>query len=281
MLKIAAHKKYPNRPSSFHLSVSSGKGGVGKTLTTVHLSILLQNLGRKVLVIDADMGLSNVDVILGLRPQGTLHEVLEGLVSMDEIILESESGIHIIPSGSGIAKMANLNHAQRMMLTDHFKEVIPRYDTVVIDTGAGISSNVLHFASLGERRIVVTTPEPHAITDAYALMKVMKENYGSNEFDLVVNQVRSLQEGSKIHLRLSEVASRFLGAKVNCAGIIPYDESVQQSVLSRSFASMDLTRSIGGQAWSQLANHIEKYRFNNEFTQAGDYFSPRLVELAT
>jgi flagellar biosynthesis protein FlhG len=238
------------------VSVTSGKGGVGKTLTTVNLAIAARRLGYEVLIFDGDLGLANVDVVLGLQARYNINDVLEGHRTINEIILNGPMGIKIIPSGSGINRLTQLTYGQRIQILDQLESLEESFDLILIDTGAGISDNVLHLNASADRNLVVTTPEPHAMTDAYAIIKVLSENYGKKKFSLVVNMASSVKEGLKIYERIAEVAKRFLEVDIAFAGHVPNDPQIQKSLALRKGLNENLTYTIAGQAWNQVARDL-------------------------
>ncbi|HPW68049.1 MAG TPA: MinD/ParA family protein [Deltaproteobacteria bacterium] len=213
------------------LSVTSGKGGVGKTSLVVNMSIILASRGKKVLVLDADLGLANIDVMLGLVPKFTIQHVLQGQCSLEEIVLDGPEGIKIIPASSGIQELADLTREQQLCLMnsmDYFEQDI---DYMIIDTGAGISRNVMYFNAASQRVIVVATSEPTSITDAYALIKVLRKQYGVKRFDLIVNNVSTKVEGDQVARQLSLVCERFLGDVVlETLGSVPADKSIPECI---------------------------------------------------
>jgi flagellar biosynthesis protein FlhG len=238
------------------IAVSSGKGGVGKTLTTVHLATAASRLGKRVLVLDGDMGMANVDVVLGLHARYNINDVLENNIPLRDIILEGPLGIRIIPSGSGIAKLANLGYVQRAKLVEHIEALNEEFDLLLIDTGAGISETVQHLNHVADQVVVVTTPEPHAMTDAYALIKVLQQNNEELNVSLLVNMVHSDEEGLKVSARLAEVGQRFLGMEIGYLGCIPVDPQVQKSVARRQVATESATHTISGQAWNKVTRGL-------------------------
>lgn len=242
------------RPSLF--SITSGKGGVGKTLTTINLALNARRNGLKVLILDGDFGLANVDVVLGLKARYNIKDVLDGHVSIRDIILEGPQGIHLIPSGSGIASLTSLSHVQKQILLDQTHSIESDYDLILIDTGAGISDSVMHFNKASDEVVVVTTPEPHAMTDAYAMIKVLSEQHPNPKIHLVINQARSIDEGTKVFARISEVALRFLQLRIYHLGHVPYDPDVPMRVLKRRVGSHDVAHTLAGQAWAQLGQKL-------------------------
>ncbi|NGZ26891.1 MAG: MinD/ParA family protein [Magnetococcales bacterium] len=212
------------------LAVTSGKGGVGKTLVSVNLATQFASMGLRVLVLDADLGLANIDVVLGLTPEFTIQDVLDGHKTLPEVAIPGPMGITILPAASGVAELSNLSESQRMLLLDHMDHWNADFDVVVVDTGAGISPNVRYFILAVERILVVATPDPASITDAYALMKVMYLNHRIDRFTLLVNQARSEREGLEVYRTVQRVADRFLNIGLDYAGFVPSDPYVTRAV---------------------------------------------------
>jgi len=244
------------KPRPYVVSVTSGKGGVGKTLTTVNLAIAARKMGRSVLIFDGDLGLANVDVVLGLQPRYNIRDVLDGNARLKDIVMEGPLGIRVIPSGSGISSLAQLSFVQRQQLMEQIETLDIPVDILLIDTGAGISENVLHLNSGADRVIVVTSAEPHAMTDAYAIIKVLAEEHQRKQFDLLVNQVRSTEEGLRVSDRIKEVAKRFLDIDVGFLGAVPYDPQIQKSIMQRRAASEQSAHTLAGQAWNRIARSV-------------------------
>lgn len=211
-------------------TIASGKGGVGKTNFVVNLAICLQKKGKQVLVIDADLGMANVDVVLGIRPQYTLYDVLFNHVKLEEALIIGPEGIQILPGGSGIIEMASLDVCKQEALAEEFT-TLNNIDIILIDTGAGISKNLLSFISFSQELILVTTPEPTALTDAYSVMKVLSHYQLKKKIKVVVN--RSPDEGSARNsfLKLLNTSKSFLNIELENIGFILEDHRVVQSIM--------------------------------------------------
>ncbi len=238
------------------ISVTSGKGGVGKTLTTINFALAARSNGHSVLVIDGDFGLANVDVLLGLTPSKTFADVLDGTCTIRDIIQKGPRGIDLISSGSGISRLANLGNLERSCILAELSRLPQTYDVVIIDTSAGISSSVLSLNAASHHYVVVTTPEPHALTDAYALIKVMAEDHDRIQCSLLINQVRSDDEGTRIGLRLAEVAKQYCGVTVTPVGHIRSDSVLNRSILARKVAWDGALHTLAGQGWSSAWRRI-------------------------
>jgi len=212
------------------IAIASGKGGVGKTNVAANLAIEMEKSGKNVMILDADLGLSNIDVLFQLTPRFNIHHVLRGEMSLKDIVVEGPHGIKILPSSSGIQELTALDEFQRLKLLEGFDSYDVDIDYLIIDTAAGISENVAFFCIAAQEIVVVTTPEPTAITDAYALIKVLFTRYQEKEFRVLVNLARSAEEALEVFKSLSLVAERFLNISLDYIGHIPFDESVRKAV---------------------------------------------------
>lgn len=216
------------------IAVASGKGGVGKTSFVINLALALTYLKQRVLIFDADLGLANVDVMLGISPRYDIRHVLTGERHLREIIYVTEYDFHIIPASSGVVELTSLNSTQKLLLKDQMEEAFKHYDFLIFDASAGISENVLFFLLLGGERVVICTPEPTSIADAYALIKVSYKKHRIKDFYLVVNMITQPDEGKKIYNQLTYVLERFLPEiKLSYLGSIPYDECVKRAISSQ------------------------------------------------
>ncbi len=260
------------------LAITSGKGGVGKTMTTISFASMSQAMGKKILVLDADLGLSNVDVLVGVRSTHHLQDVIDGNISIEKVICEGPNGFHFIPSGSGVTKLVNMSYAKRAGLYEAIKKIEKNYDLVLMDTGAGISDNVLFFNQVAEHCLIVTSPEPHALTDAYALIKVMSQNYDKKDFLFCINQVKSEQEGLKIYEKFADICYQFLNIRLNFVGTIPWDPMVSKHVLTRKVGGTLFSQTIAAQAWSRLVNLIwsDYLNIKNEKNNQHDFWTKML-----
>lgn len=215
------------------ISVTSGKGGVGKTNSTVNIAVALARQGKRVLLLDADLGLGNLDVLLGLAPKYNIDHLLKGEKTFEEVLVDGPGGIKILPASSGIHELTELSAESRLALTAQIENYSDKVDVMLIDTGAGISSNVLFFNVAAQEIVVVVTPEPTSLTDAYALMKVLSTKHGEKHFRLISNTVKSPEDGVEVYRKISLAADRFLNISVDYLGHVLYDDSVHKAVVNQ------------------------------------------------
>lgn len=226
---MTTHRQKENSQAAV-LAVTSGKGGVGKTNISLNLAICLASAGQRVVLIDADLGLGNVDVMMNLNSRYNLSHVIAGRKTIDQITHLGPGGIEVICGGSGLEEMADLTPFQHHRLITQFNELQNRADMILVDTGAGIHRTVIGFCQAADHTIVVTTPEPTAITDAYAVIKILAAKQYDGRISLLVNMASSIEEGKKICRQIAQVAARFLATPIYEAGILCRDESLQTSV---------------------------------------------------
>ena len=215
------------------LTVTSGKGGVGKTNIAANLAICLAASGKKVVLLDADLGLGNLDLIMNINSRANLSHVVSGQKTLQDIIHVGPAGVEVICGGSGIEDMANLNKFQRKRLLDELDKLQDDADIIIIDTGAGISSSVLSFCQAADHVLVITTPEPSAMTDAYAMIKVLASKRYDGRVSLVVNMANSVAEGKRTYRQIADVAMRFLSMPVYEAGVICRTDKLTAAVRKR------------------------------------------------
>ncbi|OGP21314.1 MAG: flagellar synthesis regulator FleN [Deltaproteobacteria bacterium GWA2_55_10] len=238
------------------IAVSSGKGGVGKTNTVANLAIAFARMGKRVLLLDADLGLGNLDVLLGLAPRFNMGHLLRGEKGIQEVLVDGPEGIKILPASSGVQELTALSTEERLCMASHLEELESLFDIMIIDTGAGISDNVLFFNVSAQEIMVVVTPEPTAITDAYALMKVLLNKHGERRFKLLVNEVKSRKEGQDVYRKISLAAERFLNISVEYIGCVLLDENIQKSVIRQKAVIELYPESKASQCYQEIAREI-------------------------
>jgi len=215
------------------IAIASGKGGVGKSNIALNLSILLSAAGHRVALVDADLGLANLDVLLDVDVRGNLSHVIAGSRKLEDVIVHLPSGVQLVPGASGLAKLAHLSEFQRAHLVREMAQLEADNDVIIIDCGAGIGPDVLHFVAAADSVIVVTAPEPTAVTDGYALVKVLTHMQFDGKISLLVNFAADRQEARLTYTRIADVARQFLGTRVMDAGYVMADPKVREAVRRR------------------------------------------------
>lgn len=253
------------RPSSHAniIAVTSGKGGVGKTFISANLAAALTRQGLRVLVLDADLGLANLDVVLNLYPKVTLHDVFTGRAALEDAIVAAPGGFHVLLAGSGMVEYSRLTPEVRNQLIHTIDTLAPRYDVVLLDTGAGISDVVLFSLSLASEILVVATPEPTSLTDAYAAMKVLVTQQKRHSMRLVINQAARAGDGRAITGQLQQVLNRFVSTESGMPmrlihmGDIPADQAVRDAVMRRQLLMQSTPACPAALAIAQLATRVK------------------------
>ncbi len=239
----------------FIISVTSGKGGVGKTFVTTNLAATLARQGKKVLVADCDLGLANIDIMLGINPERNLKDVVFGDMHLREVIIQTKGGFDLIPASSGVREMAQLLFEKIQIIKEMLLE-IEGYDLILLDTGAGIAEVVLQFNLLANQNIVVINKELTSLTDAYAMVKVMYQVFGRQSFSIIANNVPDEKGGLSIFKNIDTISRRFLGFPLNYLGHVLQDDAVGKSVLKQEIAVMSFPRSRIANNFSQISRAV-------------------------
>jgi flagellar biosynthesis protein FlhG len=242
------------------IAVSSGKGGVGKTFLSLNLSAALATRGHSVWLFDGDMGLANVHVLLGIQPQFDISDALEGRCTLSQTLFDGPGGIKVIPGASGKRDMAEIGTLEMTQIIQSLTTLTPSADFMLIDTGAGIGKHVTTLARLADTIAVVVCDEPASLADAYGLIKVMYRDFGSRNFEIIVNDVSSVQRGHLVFERLQQVAMRFLELNLVLGGIVPHESEAMMVTRRRETLISAAPRSAATSAVLEIATRFEKLK---------------------
>jgi len=260
-------------------AITGGKGGVGKTALTANLAYNLALQGKRVLILDADLGLANIDVMFGLTPTYNLAHFFAGVQDLDVILSDGPLGIKILPAGSGIQQVTRLDNQQKIRLLDALDALQLTFDFLLIDTEAGISENVTYFNTAAQEIIVMTTPDPTAITDAYALMKLLSTEYHEKHFNLVVNQVSNDGDALTVFKKLTMVASRYLDVSLDYLGSIPHDRQLIEAIRRQRVISELYPHAKSAIAFAKLAARLCHEPVSQEPKGGLQFFWKKLLRL--
>jgi flagellar biosynthesis protein FlhG len=262
------------------IAVASGKGGVGKTSVSVNLATSLQNAGQRTLLLDTDLGLANVDVMLGLSPRFTRADVFAGRCELADTLLEGPNGLLVVPAASGKRHMTELTPAQHIGLVHAFSQLDVPIDVMVIDNAAGISDSVLTFCQAAQDVIVVVCDEPASVTDAYALIKVLSRERGVTRVQVLANQVGHTSEGRQLYDKLERVTSKFLDVTLNYLGAIPRDEWLRRAIQRQEAVVDAFPAAPASMAFREIAKRAEKWQTPNGPRGHVEFFMERLIPTA-
>ncbi len=259
-LRVLVKQQERKTPTARVITVTSGKGGVGKSSIAVNLALQIQRLGKRVIVFDADFGLANIEVMLGIRPQYNLADLMFRGKNLNEIITEGPEEIGFISGGSGIQELARMTKEQVMYLTQKLVELDSMADVIIVDTGAGIADNVLEFVTASSEVLLVATPEPTSITDAYALLKALNRRTGfdreSISIKMISNRVSSEAEGRNLYEKMSVVVDKFLNIQPEFLGMIPQDDLVSKAVMVQKPITIAYPNSAAANAMMSIAKKL-------------------------
>lgn len=262
------------------IAVTGGKGGIGKTCVAANLGLALSSLGRSVMLMDADLGLANLDVVLGLRCRRTLADVLEGSCALADIVVTGPQGLQVVPGASGIGRMSMLGDRELAGLINAFNDLTGRLDYLIVDTAAGISASVTRFSRAAQHVLVVLSSEPAAMTDAYALIKVLSREHDVQRFQVLANQVHRTGEGRDCFEGLARVCEKFLDVTLDYLGSVPADPFLRQAVAARR-AVVDLyPHSASSRAFRNIAGLVENWAATTVASGHIEFFLQRLVAAA-
>jgi len=259
-------------------AVTSGKGGVGKTAVVANVAVLLARMGKRVLILDADLGLANIDVVFGLAPGHNLNHFFSEEQELEDILVDAPAGIKILPAGSGVQRFTRLDASEKMRLLEALDAMHNDFDFVLIDTEAGISENVTYFNTAAHEILVVTTPEPTAITDAYALMKLLSTQYHEKHFNLIVNFIKNEEEALDVYRKLTMVANRYLDIAIDYIGSVPRDKMMIEAIRKQQVMVELFPESKTSAAFEALARTIMQEPQSLEPKGSIQFFWKRLLD---
>lgn len=259
------------------IAVTGGKGGIGKSSISINLAQALIATGQRVMLMDADLGLANLDVMLGLDAQFDISHVLSGERTLEEVLLETSSGLKIVPASSGISRMASLSQVEQAGLIHAFSELTEVPDVFIVDTAAGISQSVCSFCAATQEVVVVLTEEPAAITDAYAQIKLLWREYGLKDFHVLTNMAPSHHAGRELFNKLERVASRYLQVNLSYFGVVPYDSTMRESGLCQRTSTEQFPNSPAALAFRQLAQTVNGWPRREGGANRLEFFLERVL----
>ncbi len=262
------------------ISVTSGKGGVGKTTITVNLANCLAAMGKKVLILDGDMSLANVDIFLKSSAKFSVSDFLKGDSTMSEVIVKQSRNIHILPGASGIFEMTQLDAFQKKMILDGVSQLEEDYDYLLIDTASGISDDVLYLSSAAQDVFVVVQPDPSSLTDSYALIKLLNQRYRTKNITVISNLVLNEQEGLHLYNRINSVAAKFLNMSLHYGGYIPFDLKMRQATHQQELITTMAPTSSSSLCLKQIASTIEKSSSTREIQGGMQFFWNQVLDIA-
>ena len=263
------------------IAVTGGKGGVGKTNISVNLAVAMAEAGKRVMLLDADLGLANIDVVLGLHPNKDLSHVLQGECNLEEVVIEGPAGIKVVPGASGVQQMAELSPAEHAGLIRAFSDIGTDIDTLIVDTAAGISDTVISFSRAVQELIVVVCDEPASITDAYAMIKLLNREYGIDRFRILSNMARSAQEGRDLYNKMCRVTDRYLDVMLSYLGSIPYDDYLRKAVKTQKPVVQAYPRSRVAQTFKNLAKKADNWPVPEGASGDLQFFVERLIQYSS
>jgi flagellar biosynthesis protein FlhG len=259
------------------IAITSGKGGAGKTNLSVNLGIALAQTGQRVAILDADMGLANVDILIGVYPKFNLSHVLSGEKTLADIMMEGPEGIRIIPGASGIQKMAELSSTEQAAMIRAFSEIDQELDVLIVDTAAGISASVVNFARACQEIIVVVCDEPTSLTDAYAFIKLLNRDYKLTDFHIVANMVKTVEQGQALFQKLIKVTDHYLDVTLRFVGSVPYDENLRKSVQKQSPVVAAFPNTKATLAIKDIAAKINRWPLKTGAGSFIEFFVERMI----
>jgi flagellar biosynthesis protein FlhG len=262
------------------ISITSGKGGVGKSTILSNMALSLARRGKKVLILDGDLGMANVDIMFGVRSHYSIYDVIRGDKTLDEVIVSISENISLVPGGSGVYGLHNLDVIQKQNILDQVSLLEGRFDYFLIDTAPGIADNVLYLNSASEEICVVLTPDPASLADSYALIKVLNQKQGEKRFNIICNMVKDETEGMAVFKRLSDVASKFLYVSLDYKGFIPLDLNLRQATKAQQLIVGSCPAAPSAQAMENLVKKMSDSEMFSELKGGMQFFWRQLSGVA-
>ncbi|HEY3730262.1 MAG TPA: MinD/ParA family protein [Steroidobacteraceae bacterium] len=259
------------------IAVTGGKGGTGKTAVSVNLATALARAGRHTMLLDGDLGLANVDVLLGLTPRCTLEQLLSGERTLEELILQTDSGVRVVPAASGVARMANLNATEQAAIVRAFSHLPGPLDVLIVDTAPGINPSVLQFCQAAQQVLVVLRDEPTSLTDAYALIKVLSRDHSVRSFRVLANMIRRAGQGEGVFRRLQRVTDRYLQVALDYVGEIPEDDALTKALQAQRPVIEAFPLSPAAQAFTRIAGVAQRWPVSDGPSGRMEFFLERLL----
>lgn len=262
------------------ISITSGKGGVGKTSVVSNLALQLAKEGKRVLILDGDLGMANVDIMFNVRPQYSIHDIVKGEVEISDVLLEVAKNVFLIPGGSGIFALQNMSVFEKQALLDQVSRLGEEFDVMLIDTAPGIDDNVLYLNSAAQEIVVIVTPEPASLADSYALIKVLNQRCKETRFSILCNEVKDEADGARLFAKLDGVAQKFLYVSLDHVGSIPSDPLLKQSTRAQQLVCRSHPETVASLAITKLAQKFRGYVPAPECKGSLQFFWEQLVRLA-
>jgi len=266
--QLAAAGRIARTPLKVY-AVTSGKGGVGKTNITANLATVMARAGKRVLVIDADLGLANTEIIMGVKPRHHFGDLITRGLHIDEVIVECPGGAMLLPAGSGVSALTHLTDEQKMRFIESVEPLENMFDIVLIDSGAGIGENVLFFVGAAQEAILVVSPEPTSLVDAYAAVKVLSQQAGVRTFNVIINPIVDEMAARGIFQKLTAVTGKFLEAKVRHMGYVPRDENLHRAIMAQRPVCEMFPSSPSARAIAVIAARFMEDKYANDGTGGG------------
>lgn len=263
------------------ISITGGKGGIGKTTISVNMAVAFAKMKKKVLLFDADLGLANVDILLGLRPQKTIYDFQSGKCSLEEVCIDGPHGLKIIPSSSGIQKMADMTSAESIEMVRSFSSLKYNFDIMIIDMASGISSQSMDITHASQDVLVVICDDPSSLMDSYAVIKILHQKYSRGRFGIVVNKVKSSSEGANVFAKFQTVTSRFLNVSMQYLGHIPQDDYIGFAARERASIIDAFPQSHATLAFNNLCKGIEQWTDDTSVSGGIHFFFERVIQHQT